>query len=391
MIIFRYLLKEVAKTQLAVFFVLMTIFISQKFVRVLGDASEGSIPGQLVMTFIVLKIPDLAGFILPLSLFLGVLLAYGRIYADSEMTVLHACGVSEWYVVRVTLVLAVITAILTGIFTLYLAPLASEYQYTVKEELAADSGLSALVSGRFQQTGNQDAVVFIHDKDRKTNSFNKVFVAQLPKGDNTEASIINSSLVYAKTGKVFEDEQGSQQLVLGDGIRYHRDIDSKEFQSVAFDKYYIQIKDQEVEHQHRKLSALTTLELYTNIPPELDSAYRATIQWRIAFPLACIILVFIAVPLSVVNPRQGKFAKMLPALMLFLGYLLLLTSMRSAIEKNAIPSVVGLWPIHISALFVGVMLLMKERSSGRIIKAKLPSFRNKKHKSADRTDQGEKH
>jgi lipopolysaccharide export system permease protein len=390
-IIFRYLLKEVAKTQLAVFLVLMTIFISQKFVRVLGDASEGSIPGQLVMTFIALKIPDLASFILPLSLFLGVLLAYGRIYADSEMTVLHACGVSEWYVVRVTLVLAVITAILTGIFTLYLAPLASEYQYTVKEELAADSGLSALVSGRFQQTGNQDAVVFIHDKDRETNSFNKVFVAQLPQGDNTGASIINSSLVYAKTGKVFEDEQGSQQLVLGDGIRYHRDIDSKEFQSVAFDKYYIQIKDQEVEHQHRKLSALTTLELYTNIPPELDSAYSATIQWRIAFPLACIILVFIAVPLSVVNPRQGKFAKMLPALMLFLGYLLLLTSMRSAIEKNAIPSVIGLWPIHISALFVGVMLLMKGRSSGRIIKAKLPSFRNKKHKSADGSEHGEKH
>jgi lipopolysaccharide export system permease protein len=384
-IIFRYLLKEVAKTQLAVFFVLMTIFISQKFVRVLGDASEGSIPGQLVMTFIALKIPDLASFILPLSLFLGVLLAYGRIYADSEMTVLHACGVSEWYVVRVTLVLGVITAILTGIFTLYLAPLASEYQYTVKEELAADSGLSALVSGRFQQTGNQDAVVFIHDKDRETNSFNKVFVAQLPKGDNIGASIINSSLVYAKTGKVFEDEQGSQQLVLGDGIRYHRDLETKEFQSVAFNKYYIQIKDQEIEHQHRKLSALTTLELYNNMPPELESAYRATIQWRIAFPLLCIILVFVAVPLSVVNPRQGKFGKMLPALMLFLGYLLLLTSMRSAIEKNAIPSIVGLWPIHISALFIGIMLLMKERSSGRIIKAKFPIFNRK---SAQKSNQG---
>jgi lipopolysaccharide export system permease protein len=78
-----------------------------------------------------------------------------------------------------------------------------------------------------------------------------------------------------------------------------------------------------------------------------------------------------------VNPRQGKFGKMLPALMLFLGYLLLLTSMRSAIEKNAIPSIVGLWPIHITALFIGIMLLMKERSSGRIIKAKFPIFNRK--------------
>jgi len=379
-IIFRYLLKEVAKTQLAVFFVLMTIFISQKFVRVLGDASEGSIPGQMVMIFIAVKIPDLAGMMLPLSLFLGVLLAYGRIYADNEMTVLHACGVSEWYIVRVTLVLAVITSIMTGVFTLYLAPMAAEYQYQVKEELAADSGLSALVAGRFQKTGNGDAVVFIHDKSRKDNSFNKVFVAQLPDSKNSEESIINSSIVYANTGKVLEDESGSQRLVLGDGIRYHSDVDSNEFQSVAFNKYYIQIKDQEVEHKHRKLNALSTNQLFFDTPPELLSEYRATIQWRIAFPLACIILIFIAVPLSVVNPRQGKFAKMFPALMLFLGYFLLLTAMRSGVEKNAIPHVIGLWPIHLSALFLGVTLLMKDRTSGRKIKAKLPSLKRKKHK-----------
>jgi lipopolysaccharide export system permease protein len=379
-IIFRYLLKEVAKTQLAVFLVLMTIFISKNFVRYLGDASDGSIPGQMVMIFIAIKVPDLAGMMLPLSLFLGILLAYGRIYADSEMTVLHACGVSEWYVVRVTLILAFITAILTGIFTLYLAPMASEYQYQVQEELAADSGLSALVSGRFQQTGNQDAVVFIHDKNIEDKSLNKVFVSQRPDDKNSEQSVINSSLVYAKNGRVFEDEGGSQRLVLGDGTRYHSDIDSGEYQSVAFEKYYIQIKDQEVEHKHRKLSALTTKHLLTQMTPELQAEYRSTIQWRIAFPLACIILTLIAVPLSVVNPRQGKFGKLLPALMLFLGYFLLLTAMRSGIEKNAIPSAIGLWPVHISGFFLGLMLLMKERTSGRKIKAKLPKIKRKNNK-----------
>ena len=377
MIIFRYLLKEVAKTQLAVFFVLMTIFISQKFVRVLGDASEGSIPGQMVMTFIALKIPDLAGMMLPLSLFLGVLLAYGRIYADNEMTVLHACGVSEWYVVRVTLVLALITAIFTGVFTLYLAPMASEYQYQVKDKLAADSGLSSLVAGRFQKTGNKKAVIFIHGKNREDNSFDKVFVAQLPDENHSEESVINSSLVYAKQGQVIEEESGSQRLVLSDGTRYHSDAANREFQSVAFDRYYIQIQDQEVEQKHRKLSALPTQALFS--PPDkeekLVAEYGATIQWRIGFPLACIILTFIAVPLSVVNPRQGKFAKMLPALMLFLGYFLLLTAMRSGIERQALPVSVGLWPIHISALFLGIILLMKERRSGKKLKAKLPRFK----------------
>ncbi len=367
-------MKEVAKTQIAVFLVLMTIFISQKFVRVLDDASEGGIPGHLVMTFIGLKVPDLVGMLLPLSLFLGILLAYGRIYADNEMTVLHACGMSEWYVVRVTLILSLVTALVTGVFTLYLAPMASEYEYQVKEQLAADSGLSALVAGRFQETGNQDAVVFIHDKNRQDKSLEKVFVAQLPNKNSADENIINSSLVYAATGRVIEEESGSQRLVLENGVRYQSDMNSNEFRLVTFDQYYIQIQDQKVEHRRRKLSAVPTSQLFDQTLPE----YKAAIQWRIAFPLTCLILTLIAVPLSAVNPRQGKFAKMLPALLLFLGYFLLLISMRSLLESASLPSNTGLWPIHLGALLVGASLLIKGRSSGLKFKAKMPKFRRNK-------------
>ncbi|UUO23271.1 LPS export ABC transporter permease LptF [Colwellia sp. M166] len=367
MIIFRYLLKEVAKTQLAVFLVIMTIFISNKFVRVLDDASEGGIPGHLVMTFIGLKIPDLAGMILPLSFFLGVLLAYGRIYAENEMTVLHACGVSEWYVVRVTLILGVVTAIITGVFTLYLSPMAAEYEYQVKDQIAADSGLSSLIAGRFQTTGNKKAVVFIHEKNRTDNTFEKVFVAQLPDKDTPNASVIDSSLVYAATGQVVEEDTGSQRLILSAGTRYQNDIKNKEFRQVAFDKYYIQIQDQKVAHKRRKLSAIPTSELYQEQTPEAS----AESQWRIAFPLACIIMTLVAVPLSVVNPRQGKFGKMLPALLLFLSYFLLLTAIRSGIEKGSVPQYIGLWPVHVIVLILGFSLLVKGRKSGRIFKAKL--------------------
>jgi len=377
-IIFRYLLKEVAKTQLAVFFVLMAIFISNKFVRILDDASEGGIPGHLVMTFIALKVPDLAGMILPLSLFLGILLAYGRIYADNEMAVLHACGVSEWYVVRVTLVVGLVTAIITGIFTLYLSPFASEYEYQVKEELASESGLSALIAGRFQKTGNEKAVVFIHDKDRGSSTLKKVFVAQLPDKNHTNKSIINSSLVYASQGQVIEEDSGSQRLVLTDGIRYQKDPNNNEFREVAFSKYYIQIQDQKVEHKRRKLSAISTQNLFTEKDDKLHIEYSAEIQWRMAFPLVCLIVTLIAVPLSSVNPRQGKFGKMLPALMLFLSYFLLLTASRSGVESGAIPSFVGLWPVHIFAFILGAFLLFQQRTSGLRIKSILPSFPRKK-------------
>lgn len=366
MIITRYLLSEVLKSQFAIFFILMTIFISQKFVSILGDASEGGIPGNMVMIFIALKSPELAGMIMPLSFFLGVLLAYGRVYADNEMAVLHACGVSEWYVVRLTLMLSLVTAIITGIFTLYLSPMSSEYEYQVKEQLAKDSGLSSLIAGRFQQTGNDKAVVFVHDKNNDTNELAKVFVAQLPNKEVQE-SIINSSLVYAEKGTVIEGEKGAQKLTLENGVRYQNDAKNNAFQAVTFDKYHIEIQEQKVEHRRRKLSAVPTAELMKQDLPESHAA----IHWRIAFPLACIILTFIAVPLSVVNPRQGKFAKMLPALLLFLAYFLLLTAMRSGIESGSVPKQLGLWPIHIVMLILGFFLILQSRSSGRKMSAKI--------------------
>ena len=139
MIVFRYLIGEVFKSQLAVFLILITIIMSQRFVKILADASDGDIPGQLVLTILSLKLPQLAVVIIPLSAFLGVLIAYGRIYADSEMTVLHATGISEWYVTRLTLTLSVVVALAAGFVTLYLSPWATEREYQVLEKADASA------------------------------------------------------------------------------------------------------------------------------------------------------------------------------------------------------------------------------------------------------------
>jgi len=255
LLIFRYLTAEVLKSQVAVFLTLMTIFVSQKFVVILGDASEGSIPAKLVLSMIALKLPQLASLILPLSIFLGIILAYSRIYADSEMTVLKACGVSEWYVVRVTLISSVGLAILAASLTMYLAPWASEQEYQLKEQAKADAGLSALRAGRFQQTGNEKAVVFIHNIENGGKELNKVFVAQLPDTEKDDLA----RLVYAEQGVVVEAINGEQQLVLTDGKRYETDGKTPALNLTQFDGYSVQIREQEIEHQRRKLEAIPNL------------------------------------------------------------------------------------------------------------------------------------
>ncbi|WP_462164517.1 LPS export ABC transporter permease LptF [Pseudoalteromonas xiamenensis] len=356
MLIFRYLTAEVLKSQIAVFLTLMTIFLSQRFVVILSSASEGSIPGKLVLAFLALKLPQLASLILPLSLFLGIILAYSRIYADSEMTVLRACGVSEWYVVRVTLISSGILAVLAAVLTLYIAPWASEKEYQLREQADAESGLSTLRAGRFQQTGNEKAVVFVHNIDNGGTDLHKVFVAQLPSKDSNQAARI----VYAQSGKVLESESGEQQLLLGTGKRYETDESNLSMNITEFSSYQVQIREQAIEHQRRKLEAVPTLRLLDMKTPEAVAQF----QWRIAIPLAIPLLTLIAVPLSVVNPRQGKFAKLVPAISLYLGYFILLNAARFAVADGKIPPSIGLWWIHLSALFIGAYLIVKGRPIG---------------------------
>lgn len=356
MLIFRYLFKETLKAQLAVFLVLMTIFITQRFVRVLTEASNGDIPASLVLGFLALKAPVLASMILPLSLFLGIMLAHGRLYVDSEMSVMRACGISEWYVTRVMLVLAILVAILTGFLTLWAAPTAQEQEYSLEDELGADSGLSTLIPGRFQQTANEKAVIFVHEIGTGDQKLQKVFMAQHDKNEN-EQSI---HIVYAQQGNVQQDSEGAQQLVLNSGQQYEGEQGQRDYRVVEFDEYQIQIAEQEPERQRRRLSAYATSDLLQD--DSIDAL--AELQWRLAIPLSLPLLVLIAVPLSTVNPRQGRFGKMFPALMLYLGYYMLLMAGRKLLEDGKVPPAIGLWWVHALVFFIGASLILKGRPLG---------------------------
>lgn len=360
MLIFRYLLKETFKSQLAVFLVLMSIFITNKFVRVLAEASDGEIPASLVLGFLALSTPYLASLILPLSLFLGIMLAHGRLYVDSEMAVMRACGISEWYITRVMLVLATAMGVLTAVLTLWLAPLSIESEYQLEEKAEADSGLTALIAGRFQQTANQKAVIFVHEIGTDDDRLQKVFLAQYDKQDEDGVH-----LVYADKGNVTSGVDGSQQLVLNQGVQYEGEHGQRDFQIVEFDEYQIQIGEQQAEQRRRKMTAFPTSELLND--DTVDAI--AELQWRIAIPLSLPFLVLIAVPLSAVDPRQGRFGKMFPALLLYLGYFLLLMAGRKMLEDGKIPPALGLWWVHGVILFIGAALILRGRTLGVRIRA----------------------
>ncbi len=363
MIVFKYLIKEVLKAQTAVLLVLLAIFVSQHFVRVLADASDGDFPASLVMTLLGLNLPHLAVLVVPLSLFLGILVAHGRMYAESEMVVFHGVGISEWYITRVTLLLAVLNMLFTGFLSLYVTPWAEEAQNQVLEKAQSEAGLAALTQGRFQTSPNGRAVLFV-ERIGRDNSLDKVFVAQLPEPTDVSGEV---NIVVARGGRVVEDSSGAQRLELNDGIQYQSTAKALDYQVADFVGYEMQIKEQEVDQRRRKLSALSIDQLLATEGPEAVAEFH----WRLAIPIAILFMTMIAVPMSRVNVRQGKFAKMFPAILLYLGYFGLMIAGRKALEDEVIPGYLGMWWIHAAALCLALLLLSKERPTGVKIKGLL--------------------
>jgi lipopolysaccharide export system permease protein len=341
---------------MAVLLVLLAIFISQHFVRVLADASDGEFPASLVMTLLGLNLPYLAVLVVPLSLFLGILVAHGRMYAESEMVVFHGVGISEWYITRVTLLLALANMLLTGFLSIYVTPWAEETQNKVLDNAKSEAGLAALTQGRFQTSPNGRAVLFV-ERIGRDNRLDKVFVAQLP---DLEDGSGEANIVVAKSGSVIEDEAGAQRLRLNDGTQYQNTPKQLDYQVAEFVGYEMQIKEQEVDQRRRKLSALPIDQLLDTEGPGAVAEFH----WRLAIPLAIPFMTLIAVPMARVNVRQGKFAKMFPAILLYLGYFGLMIAGRKALEDEVIPAYLGMWWIHASALFMGILLLSKERPVG---------------------------
>ena len=87
---------------------------------------------------------------------------------------------------------------------------------------------------------------------------------------------------------------------------------------------------------------------------------KAELQWRISLPILVFIVTLMAVPLSRVNPRQGRYLKLLPAILLYMAYLTILIAARGALEKGKLPMALGLWWVHALFLLIGLGLLYWE-------------------------------
>ena len=343
MIIGRYLNKEVIKTMLVVLVVLLLLFVGQRFVLYLGGAAKGNFSSDLVLTLLALQIPVFISYLLPLSLFLGILIALGKLHTDHEMTVITACGISDKQIFIYFLPLIALLSFLTGYLTLFQAPTATHIQKELIQEQQSKGELSLITPGRFQQTSDGSKIIYVEDV-LEENNLQRIFFVEQGK-DNSH----DFSLIVSKSGRYWTDEQQKHYLVLEQGSQYQGSPGSSEFNTMSFERYFMELSKTDKRTAITKVKARPTSELLSNF----NSTNQGEFQWRIAAPISIILLVMLALPLSRVPPRQGKFARLLPGLMIYVLYMILLITMRKGMMDEKIPPLIGTWWVHLLLLGYG--------------------------------------
>lgn len=367
MIISRYLLKEVFITLIAVTMVLLLAFLSQQLVRYLNYIAAGKIAVGMLLQLIGFEIPYLLALLLPLGMYLGILLAYGRLYANHELVVLHACGFSQRRLLWLTSLLATVMALLVLLLMVWVNPwIATQRERMLNQDAAYEHLLQTLMPGRFQASPDGRRVVYVEQLSSNRKRAQNVFIAEEKTQDATKTGENPWVVVYANQGYAMkEKETGDHFFVAAQGYRYEGVPGQNNYKIIQFDKYAVRLPT-DTRPAHQQEEAIPTIKLWQGY--DLPN-YAAELQWRLSLPLSVFLLAWLAIPLSRVKPRQGKYLFLLPAVLIYIIYANLLFVSRHWVEQKILPIAIGMWSTHgaLLLMMVLVMLLFSSRSIRSVV------------------------
>lgn len=347
--LYRYLAREVYTTTLSVVSILLLIFVSKQFVHYLGDAASGDLTAHAVMQLLVLQVPLLLCYLLPLSLFLGIVISYGKLFADSEMTVMLACGMSFSQLLKLTLKFSSYLIFVVAFISLLVQPKLNWYRDKILAQAVVASPIQRVMPNQFQSIPGSNWVFYVNSISRNRKHLHDIFIAN--EANPTVAQPKTKWMVIAaKSGyEKIDKSTGDEFLVLDNGSRYSGVKGVLKSQRIDFNEYGHRLK-QNVAVVQRQAEFFSTGRLWKDRATNLNAA--AELDWRLSMPISAFILVLLAVPMSQVKPRQGRYTKMIPGILLYVIYADLLFVGRDWIEQGSDPLHLGMWWVHLLMLLI---------------------------------------
>ncbi len=365
MIFQRSLVREFSLIAIAVVGVLLAIILTRLLILMLGRAAGGEILPEAVLGLIAFGVLTYLPILLGIAVFIAVLLALTRSYRDSEMTVWFTSGLSIASWVKPVLQFALPVALICALLSLVLSPWSLAQSQEYQRLLESRDEVSSVTPGIFRESKNSDRVFFVDKLSEGDDVVNNVFVQSM---QNDQLGVM-----VAKKGYIETAANGDRFVVLLNGRRYEGTPGALDYRTVDFEKYLLRIEPREAKRMAPSTKAMTTLELLVERKPE----QIAELHWRIALPLAVVIMALFAIPLSFVNPRSGRSWNLIFAVLIYAVYNNLLSIFQAWTASQRIPGWLGLWPVHVTMVAIVALLFYKQLygfqwlATGRTVPAKV--------------------
>ena len=344
MIFHRALLREFASLAGAVFMALFAIALTTQLIRLLGKAAGGSIPTDAVLAFLGFFALGALPVLLSLTMFISVLMTLTRSWRDSEMVIWFSSGLPLTAWLKPVMLFALPLIAVSGALSLFISPWAAQMAGQYSSKLETRDDVSRVTPGVFGETANKERVYFVESVSGHTNEVQNVFVSSVQQG--------KGGVSMSRSGRTETAPNGDRFIVLEQGRRYEGSPGDEQYRVTEFDRYAARIESREGAEPERNQKTMSTWALISRPTNE----NLAELVWRIGIPLSSFILVLLAIPMSFVNPRAGRSANLLFALLTFMVYSNLLSVSQARVAQGRLDFSLGIWLVHAGMVLLLVVL-----------------------------------
>jgi len=348
LLIERHLLRQFAESVAAVAVVLLLVTLGALFADLISEIAKGKVPAGLLLSQLGLRSIRFLTLVLPLALFLGLLLAIGRLYAESEMAVLASVGIGPQRLWRPLVWVSLPIMIVVAAASLWLAPLSAHRAKEMIEVANRSFLIAGLEPGRFVELPGKGGVLYVTELTPDGTRFKQLFVQREDDG--------RMDIITAHEGSLKLIGETERYLHLKDGFRVEGAIGSRDFRMMRFESNDVRVPDRERNEHLDDLSSNSIAELLALRSPTA----LAELHWRLAMPLFVGILALFAMPLARSEPRQPQYSLILFALLVYLVGMILLLLGTGLLGNGSIPGWIGLWWVHLPMLLLASWLYARD-------------------------------
>ncbi len=347
MIIDRYLIREIVKPFIIIWAVLSVLITSYGAAQFLSNALNALLPMDMLIQLVGLRTLISFDVLIPISLYVAVVLALGRMHADSELVGMLSLRVGPARMVGIVIVLSSCIALGVAGLSLILRPWAYQRSHQLSDLAAASLNTNHMQAGTFYVDRQENRTIFIGRRAGPGAPGLEVFV-QLKLPGATR--IIEAQSVTQATD---ERVDGGPVMHLTDAHVYDVRQDGTGRDLVMNVKNLVlTLPTPHVRPPEYSAVAART----THLASSRSAADIAEFEWRLSTPASTILLAMLGVLLSRSRRREHRHARLGLAILCYAAYYLCYESVRTGVERSMIPALPGVWwapALLASALLAG--------------------------------------